>query len=199
MNLKHQVLSYFQIAETANHFLSNYHPSQSLPIPIEIITERDLKLEIIPVVCMKEKYDVDGCLDSTLTKIFVDMDRYMYHENRSRFTIAHEVGHLVLHKEIFSNLAIRSEEDIHNFTVNTKEDEFNWLQFQASTFAGVVLVPRAKIIEEVQNRIQKPFETVTFEKLLPIFSELERSFKVSGEVLMRRLEKEGICKPESTF
>ena len=33
----------------------------------------------------------------------------MDHENRTRFTIAPEIGHLILHQKIFTELAIQTE------------------------------------------------------------------------------------------
>ena len=199
MNLKHPVFAYSQVAEVAEKFLVNYYPSLLLPIPIEVIAERDLGINIIPVCNMKQNYDIDACLDSSLRRIFIDMDKYMKYENRSRFSIAHEIGHLVLHRGIFTKLNIRTEEDILNLTANTNEEEYSWLQHQANWFAGLVLVPRKKLIEAIQNRSKKTVVSMSFEELLPIFPDLENEFQVSGEVLIRRLEKEGICKPESSF
>jgi hypothetical protein len=61
------------------------------------------------------------------------------------------------------------------------------------------LLPPKILIEEVQNKVNKTFASVTFENLMPVFQDIENLFQVSGEVLLRRLQKEGICKPEPSF
>src|SRR3989344_6719353 len=104
MSITLQRLTYKRIGEIANQFLTNYHPYNSLPIPIEEIAEQKLNLRIHEQMNLKKDYDVDGFLISDLTTIFVDFDLYMKFENRTRFTIAHEIGHFILHGDLFKNL-----------------------------------------------------------------------------------------------
>ncbi len=101
MSITLQHLSYKRIGEIANQFLSNYHSHLSLPIPIEEIAEQKLNLRIHEQMNLKKDYDVDGFLISGLTAIFIDFNLYMNFENRTRFTIAHEIGHFILHGELF--------------------------------------------------------------------------------------------------
>lgn len=195
MGLNLQKLSYPRIGYVADEFLNKYHPSFTLPIPIEEIAEGKLNVEIIPIKSLRQGYDVDGCLDSTLSKIFIDLDLYMKSENRTRFTIAHEIGHLILHGKIFKELNIETEEEIFKLTVNTTDDDYGWLEYQAYAFAGNVLVPKIVLIQEVEKRLGKiPEEKFLPEEIFPVSQELLDAFKVSGEVLSRRLGKEGVIK-----
>lgn len=195
MKLNLQKLSYVRIGEITNAFLSSTHPSQALPIPIEEIAEGKLDLEIVPISNLRERFDVDGCLDSSLSRIFIDLDLYMENENRTRFTIAHEVGHLVIHKDLFTNLQIEKPDDVYSLSDKIGVEDYRWLEFQAYSFAGQVLVPKTQLINEIESRIGKiELGRNMPEQLFPIFQDLLDLFKVSGEVLLRRLEKEGIVK-----
>ena len=61
---------------------------------------------------------MDGFLTKDLKYIFIDEDIYydQRNENRLRFTFAHEIGHLVLHKKEIQNFEFRTEEDWIMFT-----------------------------------------------------------------------------------
>lgn len=198
MKLNLQRFSYPKIGTLADNFLKKYNPSFSLPIPIEEIAEGKLNIKISPIKGLRQKHDVDGCLDSTLSTIFIDLDLYINNENRTRFTIAHETGHIILHSQIFSDLEIKTEEDIFKLTVNTTDEDYGWLEYQAYAFAGHVLVPKAALIQEVEKRLGKISNKIFLpEEIFPISQELLEVFKVSGEVLSRRLGKEGIIKTSS--
>ncbi len=188
-------LSDTKIDEIAENFLKQNHSSLVLPIPIEEIAESKLNLDIIPVKTLRQEYDVDGSLDSTLKRIFIDFDLYMDQENRTRFTIAHEIGHLVLHHEIFKKLDIKTESDLHKLIENINNEDYRWLEHQAYSFAGHVLVPSKLLVREIQSRlVMKSSQQITAEDIYPIFSELTSLFKVSGEVILRRLQKIGLVK-----
>lgn len=193
MKLQLKRLSYFNIGEITVEFLKKHHNDFTLPIPIEEIAESKLHLEIIPVSKLKMLHDIDGCLDSSLSKIFIDMDLYMKYENRTRSTIAHEIGHLILHKTYFENLNIHTVEDIYNISDQISEDDYGWLEYQAYSFAGQVLVPKNVLISEVEKRLGGiPKGKFLPEKIFSISQDLLEIFNVSGEVLSRRLQKAGI-------
>lgn len=197
MSITLQRLSYKRIGEIANQFLTTYHPYLSLPIPIEEIAEQKLNLRIHEQMNLKKDYDVDGFLTSDLTTIFIDFNLYMNFENRSRFTIAHEIGHFVLHGGIFKNLNINSVARLNELAVKITGEEYRWLEFQAYSFASHVLVPRNLLFDEIKKRIGKIPELEAPEVLAPIAQDLLNIFQVSGEVILRRLEKEGIVKANS--
>lgn len=195
MKLNLPRLSDGKVGEIAQKFLEKNHPSFKLPIPIEEIAESKLNIEIIPVKRLKLDYDVDGCLVSSLSRIFIDFDLYMDQENRTRFTLAHEIGHLILHYEIFQELKIKTESDLYKLTENINNEDYKWLEYQAYSFAGHVLVPSTLLVSEIKTRLTiKSQGEVSAEDLYPIFPELIEKFNVSGEVLLRRLQKVGLVK-----
>ncbi|OGW74408.1 MAG: hypothetical protein A3J72_09125 [Nitrospirae bacterium RIFCSPHIGHO2_02_FULL_40_19] len=122
MSLQIQRLSYQRIGQIADEFLSKYYPKLSLPIPIEEIAEQKLNLRIIQKMGLKKNYDVEGFLISDLSTIFLDFNMYLKYENRTRFTLAHEVGHLILHGEIFKKLNINSVEKLNDFSSIRRRD-----------------------------------------------------------------------------
>ncbi|MBU2051731.1 ImmA/IrrE family metallo-endopeptidase [Patescibacteria group bacterium] len=193
MKLNLRRLTDFKIGEIAQKFLEQHHPSLSLPIPIEEIAESKLNIEIIPIKTLKQDFDIDGCLDSTLSRIFIDFDLYINQENRTRFTIAHEVGHLALHWEIFNSLEIKSQTDLYKLVDNISNEDYKWLEYQAYSFAGHILVPTQLLTHEIKSRLPiSQTGEVSAEDLYPVFPELIEKFNVSGEVLLRRLQKVGL-------
>lgn len=197
MNLRTQPLSYYKIGQIAKEFLKKYHPNLSIPVPIEEIVEQKLNLKIIQQMGLKRDYDVEGFLISDFTTIFVDFDMYLKHENRTRFTIAHEVGHLVLHKDLFEKLGINSVEKLNNFSIKLSDEEYRWLEYQAYSFASHILVPRDLLINELKKRLGRIPSMEAPEILAPVVQDLPDIFNVSDAVILRRLQKEKIIKSNS--
>ncbi len=194
MSLPIQRLSYQRIGQITDDFLKKYHPIPSLPIPIEEIAEQKLMLRIIQKVNLKKEYDVDGFLASNLTTIFIDFNLYLNYENRTRFTIAHEIGHLVLHHELFKQLNINSVEALNQLAVKITDEEYGWLEYQAYSFASQVLVPKSLFFEALKKRLGRLPSRETPEVLSTTIQDLPGLFQVSDAVILRRLQKEGIVK-----
>ena len=88
-----------EILGTADEFLYKFHSTRSIPIPIETILEADLGIQIIPLLGIKERYGIEGWLSMDGAEIVVDdvtMDRF---PARYNFTLAHELGHFLLHRD----------------------------------------------------------------------------------------------------
>lgn len=197
MSLQIQRLSYQRIGQIADKFLSKYHTKLSLPIPIEEIAEQKLNLKIVQEMNLKKDYDIDGFLTSDLTIIFIDFDLYLNFENRTRFTIAHEIGHFILHGELFKKLNINSVDQLNELAVKITDEEYRWLEYQAYSFASHTLVPKQLLLNEIKKRIGKIPRLEAPEILAPIAQDLLNVFQVSGEVMLRRFEKEEIVRPNS--
>ncbi len=194
MSLSIPRLSYKTIGQIADKFLDGYHPKISLPVPIEEIAEQKLKIKIVPTAKLKENYDIDGFLTSDLAAIFLDLDIYLKYENRTRFTIAHEVGHLILHGDIFKKLNINSIEKLNTLSDKLTDEEYGWIEYQAYSFASQVLVPTRQLFGEIKGKLGRIPTNEMPEVFSPIAQDLLQVFQVSGEVLLRRLQKEGILK-----
>lgn len=125
-----------------------------IPVKIEIIIEIKLKIKIIPIPNLFKLCSVDSQINSDFSSILVDQDNYLYNEtNRLYFSLAHELGHSILHKELFSNLGIKSIEDVISFINNVPEKEYSFLETQANKFASYFLLPRECLLNARKETI----------------------------------------------
>src|SRR3990170_5433471 len=94
------VYSYEDLRKKADEFLLKYHPSANIPVPIEEIVEFDFRINIVPVLGLQREFEVEGFTSGDLKNIYVDEYVYTDRITRFRFTLAHEMGHIVLHTVI---------------------------------------------------------------------------------------------------
>ena len=145
---------------------------------------------------------IDAYLKSDLTGIVVDITQYMdpqgRYENRLRFSFAHEIGHFILHKYIYKEFRIDTPEDYYDFVINFPEAEYRGFEWQANEFAGSLLVPLNRLLEEIERckEMLKERELIYLwdenrEQVLVSMSPLlGRVFGVSDEVIERRIAEE---------
>ena len=107
-NFKCPYISKDQIWQEAEKFRTEFWPEVTLPIDIEKIVEKRLKLNIEPEHDLLSDFDIDAYLRIDLTGIIVDYNCYMSEKfmNRLRFSFAHELAHFFLHKDIYTSFAI---------------------------------------------------------------------------------------------
>ena len=190
----------------AEGFRSGYWPEDTLPIDREKIVERKVGLEIVPEQDMLQERDIDAYLKVDLTGVVVDYDSFMEDRfsTRMRFSYAHEIGHYVLHKEVYAQLPITDPEEWMNFVLTVPEKEYRFLEYQANEFAGRLLVPRSKLIEEVEKSVELIKATGLENHLSEdptsvlgnISTALGKPFGVSFKVIERRVEREKLWPPE---
>lgn len=197
-NIKAPIFSYEEIRNHADHFLKQYHPSMEIPIPIEEIAEFQMGLNIVPIPGLLRTFDVDGFTSNDLFNIYVDEFIYSDRPGRYRFTLAHEVGHIILHKEIYSKANFRNIKEWKDFVNSISEKDHRWLEYQAYSFGGLVLVPREHLIKLTEfyvNRIQD--EDISLRENWDfawdlIAAQLAKDFEVSPEVIEKRLSKDKV-------
>jgi hypothetical protein len=186
-----------EVWQFAEDFRAKFNkPPERIPVPIENIIEFELGVEIRPIPNLKVKCDIEGFLSSNLKTIFVD--EYMYnddrYENRLRFTLAHEVGHLILHEDEIRKMEFRNSKDWLDFNSMQKDEDIEWFERQAKQFAGRLLVPKdplKRAIESLSSQIDE-FRGLSPEPnddlLLEILAKkICKSFGVSHEVIKRRI------------
>ncbi len=96
-----------QINSGAESFLNIYNSSGTIPVPIEEIIEFQLQIDIIPVPGLKDSFekvglDIDAFISSDFRSITVDKYIQEKISNRYRFTLAHEIGHMQLHRYLYT-------------------------------------------------------------------------------------------------
>lgn len=153
---------------------------RSAPVDVVALAERmgiEVRPEIAPDDVSGGLYPIDG------TPLIGVNARH--HPNRQRFTIAHELGHLVLHDQgefVDHGYAVKEgaakgprfmRNQLSSEAVDPKEME-------ANSFAASLLMPRDFIVKAVRDLT------------LPVRSEavedLARSFKVSQQAMTFRLQ-----------
>ena len=196
MAIKIQVprLSYEQIRVEADNFLARYNQSHKIPVPIEEIVEFSLGLNIIPLPGLQKIFDTVAFISGDFKSINVDKFVLENRERRYRFSLAHEVGHFLLHKDCLSAFTFKSIEEWKTFQCGIDDESNGWLEFQAYSFGGLVLVPREPLAifkTSLEEQIRKMGMDATTDAAQEIVSErLAVKFNVSKEAIDKRLQKD---------
>ncbi len=190
----------------ADEIRSKYWPENLLPIDMEKIIELRLGLDIEPMRGLFSMIDTEAWLKIDLTGIVVDYDRYMNEKfiNRLRFSLAHELGHYFLHKDVYSNLSFNSLEKWKDFMTNVFEAEYKDFEWQADEFAGRFLVPYDILVIKVKEAIEyiKQKKLVEYLRQEPdavlssVAPFLRKPFVVSEQVIKIRVQNEGLWPPK---
>ena len=179
-----------QIIKTkADSFRKKYW-NEGIPVDIEKIIDIKFEIDIIPVKNSNNFFDADALMVSSWKAIYVDYNNYLNdNKNRLRFSFAHEIGHFVLHKNIYESFSIKSFEDFYNLFENISSEQYGYLETQANKFANYLLVPRdflflkkEKLLQKIGKSINlKEHSTETLNSYLAI--PLSKIFGVSEQVI----------------
>ncbi len=124
--------TYNQIRESSERFLKEYHPQITTPIPLEEIIELKLKVKISTIPNLKKDFAIDGFINSNFNTITIDDEVFNNCEARARFTIAHELGHGILHKKIYNKFKFISLNEYICSQNNIPQEDLYWLDIQAN-------------------------------------------------------------------
>lgn len=108
-----------------------------------------------------------------------------HHPNRQRFTIAHELGHFVLHSTQ-KNLFIDASPTYFRDQKSTKGNDD--VEIQANAFAAALLMPKELIHQAISDNNIDYLDEYDISKLAEIF-------RVSEQALTIRLVRLGLIKP----
>lgn len=144
-----------EIKKKADKFRERFWGNK-IPVKIEKIVEIKLRIKIIPIPNLFKLCSVDSQISSDFSSILVDQDSYLFDEtNRIYFSLAHELGHFFLHKELFSSFSIKSIEDVISFINNIPDKQYSFLETQANKFASYFLLPRKFLLNARKEIIGK--------------------------------------------
>lgn len=194
-------LPYDKLRQLAKQFLNAHHPSGGIPIPVEEIVEFKLGLDIVPAPGLQETLEDDeamGFTSSDLKEIWVDEWIWRNRPARYRFTLAHEVGHVVLHSALYRRAAFRSIDEWKRFVRMMPDRDHRLYEWQAYSFAGLILVPDEALRERVDfhfRAISKVMmkRSISFEDRREfvwdlIYERAAKDFEVSKDVVLRRVD-----------
>lgn len=125
-------------------FFREQYGEGDIPIDIERIIEIKLRMNIVPVGNMIEYCDTDALISSNWENIYVDENKFIDERylNRLRFSFAHEIGHFIIHKELYKTFEIREVGDFYGFISGIDNRQYSYFETQANKFAGALLLPR---------------------------------------------------------
>jgi len=193
------------IGEKARSFLEEIGRLDTLPIDSEAIVEFDLGLDIIPIPGLQQEIGTEAFLSSNLRGISVDQFILENRPNRYRFSLAHELGHLKLHSDIYAKSRFNNFQECKEWHNQLSNDDRFWLETHANSFAGHFLVPTAHLrkkffdmLAEARQKIRQCTE-IGFSKeealdntIIWISQMICPHFQVSSQVVKIRLERENL-------
>jgi len=191
-------LTYEDVNTKAHETLLACDWNGEIPVDVEAIAEFRLGMDIVPIRGLMDDFSVDGYLTRDLTQIVVDEYVLERHPTRYRFTLAHELGHRILHADAFSSLHIATTDDWKAFYIGLDEQDYGWFERHAYWFAGALLVPDEILVEEYESARSKLQSHGLADSDLSYYSRsqmagaLAKRFLVSTGVMQRRLVEVGV-------
>lgn len=189
---------------TADELLRKFNQYDALPVDIEKIL-LDMKANLIEddlsfllnkavVKTQIEKYgELCGLVLATKDDLNIFYKKYDVDltdnivvrsiRNRTRFTLAHELAHCVLHADHLEKgyLEFRFDNKKMNVENNTNiqnkdKNTYDYIEYMANIYAGQLLIPEHKL-KEVLGKL-----------ILPSLKSLSELFEVSSNVMRARLD-----------
>jgi Zn-dependent peptidase ImmA (M78 family) len=103
-------------------------------------------------------------------------------KERQRFTIAHEIGHFVLHS--IESLHVDSTHDpVYFRDANAVSSTTNVKEVQANQFAAELLMPRDMVINDLQN----DFKLKNNNEDVKVIAGLAKKYNVSQQAMIKRI------------
>lgn len=149
---------------------------RTVPVPLEKVGEHfGAKIRYAP-------------LDEELSGIIFIRDAVpiiginaIHHPNRQRFTLAHEFGHLVLHKHLITSM-VHVDKKLPFFMRDAKSASgTDKIEIEANQFAAELLMPQAILLNEIQR------EAFDIDDEAPL-EQLARKFRVSKQAMGHRIQ-----------
>ena len=120
---------------------------RDLPVPVEVIAEQYLEydIEILDDGLFSDPDYLGGVIfDQNVIQVNAEVER---HEGRYSFTLAHEIGHHVLHRDIY----LASKREDSNSAMWRETGEKPVIEQQADRFAAALLMPANSIADVIEN------------------------------------------------
>ncbi len=188
-----------EIRKLVEDFRAQYC-SNEFPVPINRVIELDMKIDVLPILDMLSKTGVVAFITYNNLGIWVDKERYwaLSWEPTTRFILAHEVGHYVLHNSLLKQLKFRSFDDWVKF-IKQYGTEIQLLEDRADEFAGQLLVERNTLAGKIHtnkkliNKIKADHPGISCDLLKEYMSMiLSKYFGLTDKEIYCRIVKEQI-------
>lgn len=161
---------------------------------------------------LEKRYQVDICLDTFESDNYLGKIEFnplcikisnsaRSDKNRWRFTLAHEIGHLILHSKLLKDRLSQKDDNEQTLSINLSQSKSNSdrLEIQANLFASNLLLPE-KILLPKMNSIFKEYrinrrilyldhQPVNQREVFDILNKLSNELQASVEAIKIRLIK----------
>lgn len=142
-----------------------------------------------------------GALSFT-DKIITLSNDLVYDVHRRNFTLAHELGHLYLHKPLLEKYNSTLLDYEERFVANLPDEIIKRMEMQANLFASYLLIPQVPFLNEVARlfkersittgRLYLDHQPCNKHDVYTILGALSLKFNVSKEAAKMRLLNEGL-------
>lgn len=172
-----------QARESAEAIHTQFPQLSKVPVPVERIA-RKLQVSVRYQPMDKE---ISGMIFIKDGKPILGVNN-LHHPNRQRFTIAHELGHFMLHKDKISK-EVHLDTNFGGLMRDQRAAEGVYeIEIQANTFAAELLMPRHKLEEELAaidaDLLSNPYLDDEAEEFV---ASLAKKFKVSTLAMQTRI------------
>ncbi|MBU2015925.1 MAG: ImmA/IrrE family metallo-endopeptidase [Alphaproteobacteria bacterium] len=135
----------------------------SLPIPVDRVAKNlGIVVQHLP---LDDELSGMSFVKDGLSVIVINAG---HHPNRQRFTLAHELGHHILHREYLLNNVHVDKVVLHRN--NRSSDGVDNKEIQANAFAAELLMPMSKVRQHKDIDINDESEVATVAKLFKVSS-----------------------------
>lgn len=188
--------SYNELRTIAADFLARYNPTGTIPVPVEDIIEFEFDLDIIPVPGLYKNYDIDAYVSRDLADIWVDLDMQESKPRRYRYGLAHELAHVLIHRDVIAQLKYTSLAEWKAIHTGMDDLARNAFEGQAHDLGCLILVPSARLRElfdeaQVKFSAQGLAKEQVFEHgRYTVEDNLARAFGVERFVITARMDRD---------
>jgi Zn-dependent peptidase ImmA (M78 family) len=169
--------------------------SLSIPVDIDLVAEKQSVVDTIYLLPeLQKKFNVAAVTTSKPNKkcdIILDENTNSVNRRRANFSLAHELGHIVLHESLY--LDCHTMQESIELSKRLKKS-YKSIERNANYFAGAILIPRRTIfkdIEKIYNAILTGYAgDIGWNEVMPLlYSSLANRYQVSVKTMTIRLEQ----------
>lgn len=184
-------------------FLDRHNPKRRFPVPVDEIAEESYGIHLVPLTGLEELIEAHGFITSDFREILIDRGVWDCPvQHRFLSTIAHELGHLLMHAGVYKNLRFATLDEYLDFRRNVAPGDLLWLEVHANWFMGRVLAPTSEIKQFYEERIEEcsrrglntePLDQAVVEFIVRAMAQ---RFHVSQKMMRVRLRQERLIAPD---
>ncbi len=192
-----------ELEELANRSRQALTVYDLYPVPMRTVLNRIHDLNVSPRITTRVEQDDQMILDQAFTVsdevkreivLSATTEKEVGISSRANFTLAHEIGHALLHK---SDRAMSRSKSHKDYRSNAGVSNLKWKEEEANYFAGAFLMPRDSIAlgmteAEIMHKFSVSRKTAEI-RLLDIQKQrTPRQPRQLSESMLLSLEKMGI-------